>query len=85
MSRVERTDEDNDGEPVHGSPRIPAATPISCGYAHLERENPTAESEIGGRQRYVTSFDKSQTDSSLLLTDRHRTRFESAKRGVPTV
>lgn len=64
MSRAERTDQDNDGEPVFGSLRIPAATPSSYDYAHIEHGRPTAESEIGGRQRYATSVvDKSRTDS----------------------
>ncbi|OQE18488.1 hypothetical protein PENFLA_c021G03257 [Penicillium flavigenum] len=51
MSRAERTDEDLDNEPVYGSLRIPAATPSSYDYGHLNRGSPTAESEIGGRQR----------------------------------
>ncbi|CAI7642349.1 unnamed protein product [Penicillium glandicola] len=49
MSR-ERTDEDH-GEPVHGSLRIPAATPSSYDYGHSDRGSPLDESEIGGRQR----------------------------------
>lgn len=55
MSRVERTDEDHDSEPVYGSLRIPAATPSSYDYGHLDHGSPTAESEIGGRQRYAIS------------------------------
>ncbi|KGO76588.1 Amino acid transporter, transmembrane [Penicillium italicum] len=51
MSRAERTDEDNGGEPVYGSLTIPAVTPSSYDYAHLEHGSPTAESEVGGRHR----------------------------------
>ncbi|KAJ6146580.1 hypothetical protein N7497_008562 [Penicillium chrysogenum] len=51
MSRAERTDEDLDNEPVYGSLRIPAAAPSSYDYGHLNSGSPTAESEIGGRQR----------------------------------
>ncbi|KAJ5426596.1 hypothetical protein N7465_001666 [Penicillium sp. CMV-2018d] len=51
MSRAERTDEDHDSEPVYGSLRIPAATPSSYDYGRLDHGSPTAESEIGGRQR----------------------------------
>jgi vesicular inhibitory amino acid transporter len=43
-----RTEEDD--EPVYGSLRIPAATPSSYDYGHLNQGN-LAESEIGGRQR----------------------------------
>ncbi|KAJ5446730.1 Amino acid transporter transmembrane [Penicillium cf. griseofulvum] len=51
MSTVERTDEDHEGEPVDGSSRIPAATPISYDHGHLDRGSPIAESEFRGRQR----------------------------------
>ncbi|KAJ5501978.1 hypothetical protein N7463_004852 [Penicillium fimorum] len=51
MSRAERTDEDHDSEPVHGSSRIPAATPSSYDYGHQDRGSPITESEFGGRQR----------------------------------
>jgi vesicular inhibitory amino acid transporter len=63
MSRAERTDEDLDNEPVYGSLRIPAAAPSSYDYGQLDRGSLTAESEIGGRQRYMTSVVDNQTVS----------------------
>ncbi|KAJ5150518.1 Amino acid transporter transmembrane [Penicillium coprophilum] len=50
MSRAERTNEDH-GSEVHGSSRIPGATPSSYDHGHLDHGSPITESEFGGRQR----------------------------------
>ncbi|KAJ5570729.1 Amino acid transporter transmembrane [Penicillium sp. DV-2018c] len=50
MARDGRTDGD-DSEPVHGSLRMPAATPSSYDYGNLDRGNLIAEAEAGGRRR----------------------------------
>lgn len=85
MSRA-GTDQDHDSEPVYGSRRIPIATPSSHDHGHLDGSPTAADSETGGRQRYVISVvEKARPLGSLLCAGRRPTQFESAKRGVPTV